>query len=366
MPIYMDIHRVPGLEAIDAAKAHQQDMAIQHEYHCKCMTYWIDEPRGVVFCLIEATDRSSVEEMHRNSHGLVPNRIIDVNNDVVETFLGRIHDPDGALITDKGFKVFSDSAFRILLITDMLDPVLLRHAMGAENAEALLNRQNENIRKALSAHGGREVEHAGSSFIISFTSAAGAMACALEIQKNCPASDRILTGFKMAINAGEPVAKSDELFGDCIQLAKYLCRITSCDRIIISSAVAELLARDNFRENKNNIAMASSGDEALLEALFARLEENWQDPDFTVNRICQKMSMSKSRLYRKTIALWGLSPNQLLREFRLDKAKELLKKRTYNVTQATFDSGFSSPSYFTKCFKKKFGLLPAAYQNSPQ
>jgi AraC-like DNA-binding protein len=73
------------------------------------------------------------------------------------------------------------------------------------------------------------------------------------------------------------------------------------------------------------------------------------------------MAMSKSQLYRKTIALLGLSPNVLLKEFRLDKARELLKKHHLNISQTTFDSGFTSPSYFTKCFKKKFGLLPEAY-----
>ena len=71
--------------------------------------------------------------------------------------------------------------------------------------------------------------------------------------------------------------------------------------------------------------------------------------------------MSKSQLYRKTIAIWDLSPIQLLKEFRLNKAMELLKGHRVNVSQTTFDSGFTSPSYFTKCFKKKFGLLPANY-----
>jgi AraC-like DNA-binding protein len=50
-----------------------------------------------------------------------------------------------------------------------------------------------------------------------------------------------------------------------------------------------------------------------------------------------------------------------LKDFRLEKAKGLMKKQHYNISQITFDSGFASPSYFTKCFKKKYGLLPMAY-----
>jgi AraC-like DNA-binding protein len=76
---------------------------------------------------------------------------------------------------------------------------------------------------------------------------------------------------------------------------------------------------------------------------------------------CHAMTMSKSQLYRKTISLTGLSPNLLLKDFRLEKAKEALKKNRLPISQVTFDSGFTSPSYFTKCFKKKYGLLPMAY-----
>jgi AraC-like DNA-binding protein len=366
MPIYMDIHLAPGVEAGGVAEAHHQDLMIQNAYQCECKTYWIDETRGVVFCLIEGPNKSAVEEMHRNSHGLMPHKIIDVKADVVESFLGRTQDPEEVEFSENGLKVFSDSAFRILLVTEMTDPVLLRHVLGPEKAGELLRRQNHIIRQELSIHGGREVEYAGTGFIASFSSAVKAISCALGIQKNLPEKDRKLTGFKMGINAGEPVSKSETLFGDTIQMARYLCTITHDDQIIMASVVKDLLAHDYFQTVQDNIITASPQDEMLLELLFSKLEESWQDPEFTVTRFCQRMSMSKSQLYRKTIALWNLSPNQLLKEFRLDKARNLLKGQANNIAQTTFDSGFTSPSYFTKCFKKKFGLLPAIYSNSLQ
>ena len=366
MPIYMDIHQVPGIEAMDAAKAHQMDMQIQHQYHCKCMTYWIDEPRGVVFCLIEGPDKAIVEEMHKNSHGLIPNKIIEVSDELVESFLGRIHDPGDAVVSDNGLKVFSDSAFRILLVTDVKDPVLLRSELGKEKTNELLNKQNSIIRKELSIQGGREVEFAGSGFIASFSSAFKALKCALEIQKNISKSERKLTDFKIAVNAGEPVSNSDKLFGDTIQAARRLCAIARHDKIIITTVIKELLARDYFQFDQNKIVASLVQDESLMDSLFNTLETNWQDAGFTAAQFCSHMAMSKSQLYRKTIALWGLPPNQLLKEFRLDKARELLKKHNSNIAQTTFDSGFTSPSYFTKCFKKKFGLLPANYLQSLQ
>lgn len=364
MPIYMDIHDVPGIEAIDAAEAHRKDMLIQEKYQCKCMTYWVDLSRGVAFCLIEAPEKSIVEEIHRNSHGLIPNKIIEVKNELVESFLGRIHDPEDATISDNGLKVFSESALRILLVTDMIDPVLLRYELGMEKGNDLMSRQNNIIRKQLANYEGREVEHSGNGFIISFSTAVKAVSCALEIRKSLSDSDRNVTGFKIVLNAGEPVEKSDKLFGDTMQLARFLCSINSNDRIVVSSGVKELLVRDYFQKTQNNFLTLLPQDEILVDTLLKTLEENWQNPDFDVTVFGQAMAMSKSRLYRKTTELWGLAPNLLLKEFRLDKARELLKKQSSNISQTTFDSGFSSPSYFTKCFKKRFGLLPAMYLDS--
>jgi AraC-like DNA-binding protein len=363
MPIYMDVHNVPGVEALDVAEAHRKDMLIQHDYHCKGMTYWIDEAKGLAFCLIEAPNKQMVEEMHRHAHGLIPSKIIEVKNEVVESFLGRIQDPEETTLSDTGLKVFSDAAFRILLVMDFTDPILLQHLLGAEKADDLLKKQNNIVRQELAAHGGREVEYAATGIIGSFSSAVNAISCALNIQKNLSNADRNLSGLKIVINAGEPIEKSDAIFGDTIQLALYLCTIHNNQQVILTSTVKKLVARDYFQKNQNHFRTLSPQDEIFVESICRKLEESWQDTEFSIPEFCQAMMMSKSQLYRKTIALWGLSPNILLKEFRLDKAKEILKKQHFNISQTTFDSGFSSPSYFTKCFKKKFNLLPAAYLN---
>jgi len=362
MPIYMDVHDVQGAEAIDLAEAHRKDMLIQGKYHCNCMTYWFDEVKGNAFCLIEAPDKASMTGMHKESHGLVPNKIIEVNNDVVEAFLGRTGDPEDAEITDTGLKVFIETAFRIILVTEMKDPVLLQHDLGPRKSAYLVEKLNELIRKELAAFSGREVEHTGTGFIISFTSAVKAVSCALAIQKNITNTDKKLSVFKIGIGAGDPIAKSDKVFGDTIQLARHLCTIThNNNQILMSTIVKDLLPADQVRKNRSAIKSLAPQDETFLETLFGILDKKGQDPDFTIEAFCKAISMSKSQLYRKTIAIWDLSPIQLLKEFRLNKALELLKGHRVNVSQTTFDSGFTSPSYFTKCFKKKFGLLPANY-----
>src|ERR1700733_9559112 len=115
MPIFMDVHIVPGVKAKDVAEAHRLDLLHQQEHGCNCMTYWIDEARENIFCLIEAPDKYAVEKMHNDAHGLIPNKIIEVNSNLVETFLGRIYDPSDAQISSDGLKVFTDPSFRILL-----------------------------------------------------------------------------------------------------------------------------------------------------------------------------------------------------------------------------------------------------------
>lgn len=357
----MDLHIVPGVKSKNVAEAHRKDLLHQEEYGCKCMTYWVDEGRETIFCLIEAPDKEAVAEMHNKAHGLIPSKLIEVDTTLVESFLGRIYDPEKAEISDDGLKIFNDPSFRILLITKTADPFLLRHKLGVEKANELLNIHNQIVRKNIVRHGGREAENEGSGFVVSFSSAAKAVACALDIQKEMKDAHADALSFRIAINAGEPVEKSSKLFGDTIQLASNLCAVAKDFQIAIASPVKHLVAKDFFQDKRKIFFTLPPQDESLLKSLFSMLEDNWQHEDFGVDDYCRAMAMSKAQLYRKSISLTGLSPNSLLKEFRLEKAKEMMKKQHYNIAQITFDSGFSSASYFTKCFKKKYGLLPMTY-----
>ncbi|HNP48834.1 MAG TPA: helix-turn-helix transcriptional regulator, partial [Bacteroidia bacterium] len=87
----------------------------------------------------------------------------------------------------------------------------------------------------------------------------------------------------------------------------------------------------------------------------------YHDANFELSEFSKAMAMSNSQLYRRTTMLTGLSTNNLLREFRLGKAIALLKTQRFSISQISTDTGFSSPSYFTKCFKERFGLRPMEY-----
>jgi len=360
MPIYMDVHIVPGVRAKEVADAHRKDLLHQDEHSCKCMTYWIDEQRESIFCLIEAPDKDSVIAMHNKAHGLVPNKVVEVSSQLVESFLGRIYDPENAEISSDGLKVFQDPSYRVLVLISQEDPLLLRYKMGNEKADHLLLAQQQLFRKHLVNHGGRESEHDQSTVIFSFNTAAKALEFAHAVQQELDRQGSHESLYRIALHGGEPLGNSQQLFGDTIQFGLQLCFITGNLQIAVSSAVRNLLPTARQLKGIPYLHLAPQ-EENILRLLFGILENNWQDAGFDVDFFCREMAMSKSQLYRKAISLTGSSPNTLIRDYRLMRAKELMKKKGYNVAQATFDSGFSSPSYFTKCFKQKFGLLPMSY-----
>lgn len=361
MPIYMDRHIVPGIQAKDAAQAHREDLKIQDEYGCRCMTYWVDEERGSAFCLIDAPNKQSVKKMHERAHGLIPHDIVQVNSNVVEAFLGRISDPAAYPdIDDPNLKIFNDPAFRIIMVSKCKDAVLLEHELGSAKSQKLLTLYHEIMRQELQNHEGREVELKGDWFVASFISVTQAVNCAMEVQKKLHIATELLE-LRMGLNAGMPVNKSKHLFGDTVDMAKYLCYLDDDQPIKLASIVREIYREDGASDHPSvSLKSIKPTQENTLQLLMRTLFGNLQKPDWGVDDFCNKMSMSKSKLYRKSKELTGMSPNELIREHRLLKSLELLRTDR-NVSQTTFDVGFSSPSYFTKCFQERFGLQPLTY-----
>lgn len=131
MPIYMDFHELPeGFTAAEVAEMHQSDLKVEHKYNCRNLTYWCDEQRRTGFCLIEAPSKEAIKELHENSHGAVPQRIIEVNDLLVESFLGRIEDP--VQTPNTRLNIVTDSAYRILMLVHIKNKEL-----RTENLETL-------------------------------------------------------------------------------------------------------------------------------------------------------------------------------------------------------------------------------------
>jgi len=105
-------------------------------------------------------------------------------------------------------------------------------------------------------------------------------------------------------------------------------------------------------------------DKQFLKQLHAIIQQNLSDSEFSVEDIGKQIGLSRVQLYRKVKAMTGSSVVDLLRKARLAKAKRLLETRSMSVSEVAYDVGFSAPSYFTKCFKEEYGILPGDVGNN--
>ena len=99
---------------------------------------------------------------------------------------------------------------------------------------------------------------------------------------------------------------------------------------------------------------------AFLQLLVNSVEKHISDPQFDVNTFCKMVGMSKSQLNRKMKAVINKSPNQFIRSYRLEKARQLIQTTSFSLSEIAYDVGFSSPAYFSKCFNDEFGFPPSA------
>lgn len=117
---------------------------------------------------------------------------------------------------------------------------------------------------------------------------------------------------------------------------------------------AELEIADSHLEDR---------DKQFMKQLHAIIQKNLSDSEFGVENIGKQIGLSRVQLYRKVKAMTGSSVVDLLRKARLAKAKRLLESRSMSVSEVAYDVGFSAPSYFTKCFKDEYGMLPGDVGN---
>ncbi len=259
MPIYMDMHELGGVTAEDLAMAHLKDVMIQDKYGVKYLTYWFDEAAGRAFCLVDAPSKERANTVHREAHGLVGNEIIEVDETAVEEFLGKISE---TAVASEHFSVSqppAETAFRTILFTDMESSTALTQRLGDAGFMELLHTHNAVIRDALKNHNGREVKHTGDGIMASFPSASSALGCAVAIQRGVGAAhtnpDSPLARsagegpgvrVRIGLNAGEPIAEEDDLFGTAVITAARITAKARGGEILTSDTVRQIVAGKDF------------------------------------------------------------------------------------------------------------------------
>src|SRR6266545_822574 len=184
MPLYMDIHELSEVTAEDVAKAHAKDMEVQRKYGVEYSKYWVNEKAGKIFCLVHAPNAEAAEHVHREAHGMLAEKIIEVQPELAEAFFGGVETNDaGAVLVPGGATDDRDPGIRTVLFTDIVDSTAFTQSMGDEAAMALFDVHNSVVRNALANSSGREVKHTGDGIMASFVSAASAVRCAIQIQR---------------------------------------------------------------------------------------------------------------------------------------------------------------------------------------
>ncbi len=113
----------------------------------------------------------------------------------------------------------------------------------------------------------------------------------------------------------------------------------------------------DFKFTPSEVTLTSI-DAQFLNNVKSVIEASLEDETFSVEELSKEIGMSRSNLFRKLKALTDQSPNQVIREMRLIRAKELLEKRAGNSAEVAYMVGFNSPTYFSKCFNDYFGVSP--------
>jgi len=129
--------------------------------------------------------------------------------------------------------------------------------------------------------------------------------------------------------------------------------------------------RDRLQEKFKSSVMVkpqeievSSMEQVFLEKLMNVIEQNIGNESFGVEQLSEEMNMSRVHLHRKLQALTSHSPSDFIRNFRLQRAMDLLRKKSGTISEIAYSVGFSSPTYFSKCFSDKFGYPPKEVKGS--
>ena len=116
----------------------------------------------------------------------------------------------------------------------------------------------------------------------------------------------------------------------------------------------------DFSENTTSL------DQEFMLNVLAYINNNINDNNLNVENLADELLLSRSKLYRKIKALTGLTANEFIRNIRLEKSKDFIENSEFSISEICYKVGFSSPSYFTKCFKLQYGLLPKEIRDNKE
>lgn len=364
MPLYMDYHFVPGISLEEAKDAHLQDLAVQAKYNVKYHQFWINEEAGMAFCLMEGPDKESCAATHKEANGITACNIIEVDGGMYTNFMVNGQKLDHGLVMKS--KGEADTGYRFILTLDMIaltslvDSIKFEKLKFPEKPKSVAN-------KFLHKYQGRIIQQLQNDTIVAiFMTPESAIQCAIAIKDEFKQNisedtdDNWNIQFRIGISVGQPVTEyENRLFERAIIRSNRLCKIANNTEILVGALFKEISVFCKREIEKNNLLVINESEQKFLEKLFSIVECSFMDFEFNVQSLSSEIGVSRPHLYRKVRSLTGLSPISFIRDLKMSKALSLIKEKNKNISEIALDVGINNPSYFSKCFNEKYGVVPS-------
>ncbi|MDN3669180.1 helix-turn-helix domain-containing protein [Echinicola jeungdonensis] len=357
MPLFMAYHHIPLGSINEVKKTYLSALPFHQQLEISYHQFWFNEEGRGFFCLIEGPDKSTCNLAHELTFGEVP-------IDLTQVEAGNFAPKSTQKFTDffPNDKETDSLGFRGVLVISIRpitpDPIFSNKSHNLEVppwARAIITEKLREFR-------GREIGQTQEESIIGvFHDVKSAYHCARSLQQilihNRNFSPKVI--FKMGLSASSPFGEKTNSLSAIIQQAQMLSHVAKDYQVIISPRAGKVNTEELFF-NGNGVKCLAPSDEKFLTNVLNCTELHLSNQKFTIPHLCQITGISRPQLYRKITAITGRSPSLFFRDLRLEKAFDLLKQKSDNVTQIALEVGFNNPSYFAKCFTAKYGCKPSA------
>lgn len=262
----------------------------------------------------------------------------------------------------------------------LLTIIVARMVHNFENNEA----SQRVIMKIVEKYHGRLFQNDYITLIATFEGPSKAVQCSMDLMD---AMKNVGTQMSIGVHISE-VAFDEKIFadGETKDFVDSILDMTRPNEILITQTVKYLLSGTGFSFTQQDLAFkTASGDslplftvgdpnylntsgyptskepkDSFFELVLACIDDHLSEEDFTLKMLCKHIGISERQLQRKLKTITNKSPNQLISSVRLHRAKALILSNKYNISEVAFQTGFSSPSYFSKRFKMEFGISPSS------
>ncbi len=360
MPIYMDYHIMDKVTIEKVKESHMIDLKIQEKHNVKYLQFWINEEAGTVFCLIEGPNPEACANVHREAHGNVACNIVEVESTNLQAFMGKENHVDHGIVYYNNGEI--DSGFRFIMVLDIIEETRSENNLNLKSLK-LPTIQRKVALEKIEKFEGNEIKNLSDDSIIAvFNNPNSALKCVSEIHKEFLSktiNSEWNIEFRIGLNEGQPLTTDNGFFEEATDYCRHLSLIANNQEVIVSKSIEKIVDFDNISMDNKQIKVISHKQEGFIIRFFKHFESNISNETFNVKTLSRDIGISRPQLYRKMISITGRSPINFIRDLKMRKALSLINQNKLNISEIASVVGYNNPSYFSKCFREKYGISPS-------